>query len=148
RDDHDGPVAQVTGGRAKDRVLEVWSGRLEDSQCAVRVIAGPAVGQAAQGEAGEFSGADGVLGAAGRDLPPLPRSADEYVQDAVDVDDLDKHRGAELIEQLCDVDDGPARVGYPAGLQRAGTHHALEAQLLALERARRQALPPRLLQPA
>ena len=61
-----GPVAQVTGGRAEERVLELRAHRLQDAQRAVRVVSGPAAGQTAQGKAGEIGSADSVLGAARR----------------------------------------------------------------------------------
>ena len=68
----------------------------------------PAASQAAQGEAGELSGADGVGRAACGPLPHPPVPADKHVQHAVDVGDLDEQGAVELIEQLRDVDHGLA----------------------------------------
>jgi hypothetical protein len=50
----------------------------------------PGAGQAAQGEAGEVRGLHGVAGVARRELPHPARPADQDVQVAVDVDDLDQ----------------------------------------------------------
>jgi len=144
-DDH-GFLAQVTCGRAEDRVLQIRPGRLQDGQRAVRVVPGPAAGQAAQAEPGELRGADGVLGPAGGELPYPPRPADQHLQDAVDLGDLDQPAVAEPIQQGRDVDVGPAGAGPAPGLQRASPDRALQAQLLALERRRRLALPSCFLQ--
>ena len=92
RNDNNWPVelvAQLTGGRAKDRVLEIRAGRLQDGHRAVRVVAGPVAGKPTQGKTSEVNGADRILGTASRELPHLARSADEHIEHAVDVDDLD-----------------------------------------------------------
>ena len=147
RNDHDGGITELPGRRAEDRVLQLRPDRVQDGPCAVRVGPGPPAGQPAQRERREVGGADRVLGAAGRELPHPPSPADEHVQRAVDVDDLDKLCPAELIEQRADVDHGTASPGHARRLQRAGPHHALEPKLLPLQRPRRRALPPGLLQP-
>src|ERR1019366_3104966 len=133
RNDNDWPVAEVTGGRSKERVLESWSGRRQEGQRAVQVIPGSAAGHAAQSEAGEVSSADGILGAACSELPYPPRPAGQHEQNAVDVDDLDQLGGAELVEQFRDVDNRTAGVGDTPGPQRTGAHHVLKPQLFPLE---------------
>ncbi len=149
RRDHDeGPVAQVAGGRAEDRILEFRPGRLENGQRAVQAVPGPVAGQAAQGKSGELGRADGILGAARRELPHLSVPAAQHVQGAVDVDDLDQLGRTKLVQQLRDIHTAAGAVGHTPGLQRTGADHALEPQLFPLQRHGRPAFPPRLLEPA
>jgi hypothetical protein len=96
RNDDDGPVAQVPDGRADERGLEPGSRGRQDGLRAGRVIPGPAAGKAAQGEAREVRGPDGVGGPAGRELPYPARPAQEYLQVAADLGDLDQLGLAEL----------------------------------------------------
>ena len=98
RDDDDGPVTQVADGWPEQRLLECWSRLVQDGQLAGRIVAGPAAGQAAQGEAGEISGLYGVVGAARCELPYPARPAGQDVQVTVDVDDLDQVGRAEFVE--------------------------------------------------
>ena len=69
RDDDERLVAKVTGGWAKDRVLEIRTCSLKDGHRAVRVIPWPITGQAAQSKTSEVNGADRILGTACRELP-------------------------------------------------------------------------------
>jgi hypothetical protein len=93
-DDHDWSVAQVTGGPAEERILQLRADRLQDAQRAVQVVSGAAAGQTAQGEAGEISGADGVLGPARYEVPYPSGSTGQDMQVAVEVDDLDQLGGS------------------------------------------------------
>jgi hypothetical protein len=109
RHDDDGPVAQVADGRAEKGLLEPGARGGQDGQGAVRVVARPDAGQAAEGKAGEVRGPDGVAEAARRELPDPAGSAGQDVQSAVNVDDLDQLGGAEAVKQVRSAERGLAR---------------------------------------
>jgi hypothetical protein len=137
RDYHDRSVAYVPARGAKERILKFRADRFQDGQRAVQVVARPAAGQVAQGKAREASGPGGVRDVTRRELPYPPCPADQDVQDAVDIHDLDQLGRAKLIEQVRDADLRTARVGRAGGAQRAGAHEALEPSLFPLELERR-----------
>src|SRR5579872_6430459 len=88
------------GGGSEQRLLKPGPSRRQNGQRAVQVVIGPTAGDAAQGEAGEVRGAPGIVGTPGRELPYLARAADEWIQVAVDLDDLDQPGGTEFVEQV------------------------------------------------
>ena len=122
RDDDDRPVAQMPDGRSEQRMLECRSRLVQHGQRAGRVGAGPAAGQAAQGETSEIRGLQGVAGLARRELPYAARSADQDMQVAVDVDDLDQLGRAELVEQVGRAERSAGPPPVTPGSQCAGAH--------------------------
>ncbi len=100
-------------------LLEPAPGLLQDGERGAR-LAGPAgtaaVGEPVQAEPGEVDLAGRIRRAARGYCLTRPVAADQQVQVAVDVDDLDQPGGAELAEQSGEIQLGiPPAAGGPAG---------------------------------
>src|SRR6266700_7886279 len=149
-DDHDRAAAEVTAGLPEEHLLESPSARLQLGGRRLRAAHRTVVGQAPQPEARELQLPSGLGRAARREAPHLPAPADQCVQVAVDLDDLDQARGADLLQQGLDLQLVPVAAGAAgaAGAHGAGADVAFQTLPLVLEGGRRRALSAGVLEAA
>ena len=90
RDNHERSIAQPVRRRTEYCLLEPGPGDVQDRGRAGQVGSGARAGEAPQGEAREVGRAHGIVSAARCQQPDPAVAADEDLQCAIDVDNLDK----------------------------------------------------------
>jgi hypothetical protein len=88
RNDDNRTLAERRCGRTEGRTLEFQTGPVEDRCRTVDVIGGAIPSEAPKRKPRKVSGADDLRSAAGRELANAPGSGQEYLQCAIDIDDL------------------------------------------------------------